>query len=89
MTERNDGRFEGMVLAKLASLEERVDEVLRFVREIQARCLREQTAHASLATEMQALREKTNFLTRVIWSAIAWIVLAAAGLILAAVKFNL
>jgi len=89
MTERNDGRFEGMVLAKLAALEERLEELLRFVREIQARCIREQTAHAALATQMHALREKTNFLTRVIWSAVAWIVLAAAGLVLAAVKFRL
>lgn len=83
MSEKNGARFEGMVLAKLSALEERTDEVLRHVREIEKRCIRAHVRHASLIAEVHALREKTDFNTRIIWSAIAWIVVSAVGTLLA------
>ena len=84
MSERDEARFEGMVLAKLSALEERMDEVLEHVRTIQNGYIAEKAAHASLMAEVRALREKTNFNTRVIWSAVAWIIVAALGMLLAA-----
>ena len=88
MTDKENGRFEGMVMAKLGDMEERLDELLRFVREIQGRCMREQSDHAVMVAEVRGLREKTTFLTRALWGAVAWVVVAAAGLILAAVRLN-
>ena len=84
MSDRNGGRFEGMVLAKLASLEERVDETLDCVRAIQDRCALEQAERASLMAEVQAIREKADFNARVIWSAVAWIAVVAVSILLAA-----
>ncbi len=78
------GRFEGVVLTKLDDLDERVTELIELTREIQRRCMREQAVHATLASEVRALREKSDFLTRVLWGAVAWIVLSAAGVLLAA-----
>ena len=83
MSERNGARFEGMVAAKLSALEERMEEVLLTVRTIEQRCMTEHAAHAALEAEMHAIREKVNFGMKVIWSAVAWIVLAAAGMLLA------
>jgi len=85
MSEHAWGRFEGMVVAKLSALEDRMDELLGVVRAIEGRCRAEQATSARLASELQALREKTNFSLRVIWSAVAWIVVAAAGMLLAAI----
>ena len=84
MNDRSGTEFEGMVRAKLSGLEERLDEVLSAVRGIEERCMAEHAARAGLAAEVRALREKTDFNLRVIWSAVAWIVVAAAGLLLAA-----
>ncbi len=84
MTERDGSRFEGMALAKLAALEERVEEVLRFLREIEGRCMAERATQAAMSAELRALREKTGFNSRVIWAAVVWVVLAAAGMALAA-----
>ena len=86
MSERNGARFEGMVLAKLASLDERMEEMLNAVRTIEKRCMAEQATRASLAAELRALRERTDFHMRIIWSAVAWIVVAAAGILLAALR---
>ena len=84
MSERDEARFEGMVLAKLSALEERLAEVLEHVRTIQKGCIAEKAAHAWLMAEVRALREKANFNTRIIWSAVAWIIVAALGMLLAA-----
>jgi len=81
---REEGKFEGMVEARLAALEDRLDEVLQLVRGIEARCRAEQTTSAILATRIEELKEKTNFNLRVIWGAVAWICVAAAGMALAA-----
>ena len=83
MTERTGSKFEGMVLARLTGIEERMGEILRRLREIESRCLTEYAARAALAAEVRAVREKTNFNARVIWSAVAWIVIAAAGTLIA------
>lgn len=85
---RDDARFEGMVLAKLSGLEERLEEVLGHVRDIEGRCLAEHTASATLAADVKAVREKTDFNARVIWSAVAWMVVAAAGALLAVMGFR-
>lgn len=87
MSDKTEGRFEGMVLAKLAALEERLEEVLESLHEIQRRSMHEQAAHATLAAEVQALHEKTGFLTRALWGAVAWILVSMAGLLLAAIGF--
>ena len=84
MNERNGARFEGMVLAKLSGLDERMDELLNAVRAMEERWTGQRAAHASLAAEVRALRERTDFHMRVIWSAVAWVVVAAAGVMLAA-----
>lgn len=83
MSEPNGARFEGMVLAKLTALDARMEEMLDAVRTIESRCMAEQATRASLATEVCALRERTDFHMRIIWSAVAWIVVAAAGMLLA------
>ena len=85
MSEANDARFEGMVEARLEGLEDRMDEVLSVVRGIEGRCRAEQATSATLATEIRELRERTNFSLRVIWSTVAWICVAAAGMLLAAI----
>jgi len=84
MTASNEARFQGMVTAKLQAIEDRVEELIEIVHAIEGRCRAEQTASATLAAEVRELREKTNFHMRVIWSAVAWIVVAAAGMLLAA-----
>ena len=85
MTEgRQEAKFEGMVEARLAALEDRLDEVLDVVRGIESRVRAEQTTSAILATRIEELKEKTNFNLRAIWSAVAWICVAAAGMALAA-----
>ena len=83
MSERNGARFEGMVLAKLSALDERMEETLEQVRAIQERGAADQAAHASLLAELRAIREKVNFNSRVIWSAVAWIVMTALGTLIA------
>jgi hypothetical protein len=83
MSDKEFSRFEGMVLARLSAIEERVEETLRHVREVESRCMNEHAAQASLAAELRAVREKTNLNTRVIWSAVAWIVVTAAGMVVA------
>lgn len=89
MTERrHEGKFEGMVEARLGALEDRVDEVLEVVRGIEERFRAEQTNAAILATRIEELKEKTNFSLRVIWSAVAWICVAAAGMLLAAIGYG-
>ena len=82
MSERNGARFEGMVLAKLSALEERMDETLDAVRAIEKRCMIEHASHASLTAQVHALSERIDFNRRMIWSGVAWIVAAAAGMIL-------
>ena len=84
MSEKNLGKFEGLVLAKLDGLEERVDRVLNHLQEIENRCRSAHAAHAALSATVQSLRGRTDFLSRVIWGAVAWIVLTAAGALLAA-----
>lgn len=79
MTERDGSKFEGMVLARLQGIEERMEETLRCLREVENRCLGEHASHAALEVELRAVREKANFNARVIWSAVAWITLTAAG----------
>ena len=83
MSERNGARFEGMVLAKLDALDERTEETLQHVRAIQQQCAAAQVAHAALATEVDGVREKANLNARVIWSAVAWVIAAALGTVLA------
>lgn len=86
MSDPTGARFEGIVLAKLAALDERMEEMLDAVRAIEQRCMTEQATRASLAAELRALRERTDFHMRIIWSAVAWIVVAAAGILLAALR---
>lgn len=83
MNEKNEARFQGLVLAKLSSLEERTEDILRHVRQIETRCIRAHARHAALAAEVDALHERTNFNTRIIWNAVAWIVVSAVGTLLA------
>lgn len=84
MTAHEEGKFEGMVLARLTGLEDRMDELLEAVHAIDGRCRAEQATSATLAAEVRELREKSNLQMRIIWSAVAWIVLSAAGVLLAA-----
>ena len=83
MSERNGARFEGMVLARLSALDERMGELLSAVRGIEKRCRVEHAAYASLAAQVRALGDRTSFNSRVIWSAVAWVVAAAAGMLFA------
>ena len=83
MSERNGGRFEGMVMAKLNAIDERVEEMLGAIRAIEERCRGDHAARAALTAEVRALRDRTDFHMRVIWSAVAWIVVAAAGVLFA------
>lgn len=83
MSEREGGKFEGMVVARLRALEEHIEELLRAVRRLEGRVMADHAAHAALASDVRALGEKANFNTRAIWSAVAGIVAAAAGMVLA------
>ena len=83
MKAHEEGKFEGMVVTRLSGIEDRMDELLEAVHGIEGRCCAEQATTATLAAEVRELREKTNLHMRIIWSAIAWIVVAAAGMLLA------
>lgn len=84
MSESGDSRFEGMVAARLEAIEGRLEETLEHVREIGRRCMVEHASVAGLRAEMKAVREKTNFNSRVIWAAVAWIVATGIGMAVAA-----
>ena len=85
MSRDHAGRFEGMVEARLIALEDRMDEALGIMRCIEERCRNEQAAHATLTTRIEQLQEKANFSLKVIWSAVAWIVVSALGMLAAAI----
>jgi hypothetical protein len=70
-----------MVLARLEGIEGRMGELLGRVQEIGRRCMSEHASVAAIRAELRAVREKTNLNSRVIWGAVAWIVVTALGLL--------
>ena len=57
MSERNGARFEGMVLAKLSGLDERMDELLNAVRAMEE-VVRFAPDNADARARLETLREK-------------------------------
>jgi hypothetical protein len=79
-------RFEGMVLARLEGIDERIEELLRQVGEIGRRCMTEHASVATLRADLKSVREKSNFNAKVIWGAVAWIVVSALGALAAMLR---